>query len=78
MPDVEQAILEEALDNLSKPDPNAHLMIIAGKEELKKLEEDAAAANVSPKLYKALELANRNPGEAAAILKQARNSGRRQ
>lgn len=74
--ELQQEIARE-LGELFEEDLNAHLLTIVGKEELKQLEADAAAANSSPKLYKALELVYRNPGEAEAILKQARKSGRR-
>lgn len=69
-----QQEMARGLEDLSEPELNTHLMNIVGSEELQKLEEDARTGNASPKLYKALELVNRDPGEAAAILKQVRKS----
>lgn len=73
-----QQRIAQGLEGLSEPDLNAHLLNIVGRDELRKLEKDAAAENASPKLYKALELANKAPSEAEAILKQAKRSRNRQ
>lgn len=59
-------------DTVSLKELNTYLSNTITPEELARIEADASKSGSDPHLYKALELARRNPSQSAAILKEKR------